>query len=106
MTVRRRPKKGMEKQPMDYDKKQESVKNIIVKKGVSEKAALIYIDMAMHSHKGKFLASARTLSRRHNRPYEKIAEIMNVLVKHDLIEYRLDKASKEGDNEYFVTFKE
>jgi hypothetical protein len=95
----------MEKQPMDYDKKQESVKNIIAQSGVSDIAALLYIDMAMHSHEGKFLASIRTLSQRHKRPQDAIAESMTALANKNLIEYRLTPGKKRGDSEYYVIFK-
>ena len=91
---------------MDYDKKEESVKNIISQSGVSDIAALLYIDMAMHSHEGKFLASVRTLSKRHERTYDTIIDCMSSLANKDLIEYKLMEGKRKGDNEYYVTFKE
>ena len=96
----------MEKPTMDYDKKQESVKNIIAQSGVSDIAALLYIDMAMHSHEGKFLASVRTLSKRHKRTNDTIIECMTTLASKDLIEYKLMEGRRKSENEYYVIFKE
>ena len=91
---------------MNFDKKQESVKNIISETGVSDIAALIYIDMLMHSDQGKFLASVRTLSRRHNKPIDVITESMTALQYQNLIQYRLSIGRRKGDNEYYVIFNE
>lgn len=105
MTVRRRPKKRNGETTMNYDKKEESVKNIISQSGVSDIAALLYIDMAMHSHEGKFLASVRTLSRRHKRTNDTIIECMTTLASKDLIEYKLMEGRRKSENEYYVIFK-